>query len=47
MEYRLENGRVDVYRASWAIELGDLLNALRDLLRTGARPAAIVWHDES
>ncbi len=47
VEYQLENGQEDLYPASWAVELGDLVNALRSFLQTGVRPSGITWHDDS
>ena len=47
IEYRLENGQVDAYPASWTYPLADVMRALAHFREQGGPPGLILWHDDS
>lgn len=47
IEYRLDNGQVDEYPASWALSVGDVEQAMQHFLRTGEPAPWIAWHNDS
>lgn len=44
IQYRLDNGQLDEYPASWALPVEEVKNAIRHFLRTGEPAPWIVWH---
>jgi immunity protein Imm1 of predicted polymorphic toxin system len=47
IEYRLDNGQVDEYPASWALSAGEVKKAIQHFLLTGEPAPWIVWHNDS
>ncbi len=47
IQYRLDNGQVDAYPASWALAAGEVKNAMQHFLRTREPAPWIVWHNDS
>jgi hypothetical protein len=47
IEYRLSNGQIDEFPASWAVDETSIAQALEYFLRFKTRPPIIAWHDES
>jgi hypothetical protein len=45
--YRLQNGQIDRYPASWALPLAEVTRALEYFQKTEERPPFIMWHDDS
>jgi Immunity protein Imm1 len=46
INYRLTNGQVDSYPASWAYSIEKVKLALRAFLETGQPPGWIQWHED-
>jgi hypothetical protein len=47
IEYRLSNGQVDEYPASWALPEPNIMRALEYFVeREGRRPPFVQWHDD-
>ncbi len=44
IEYRLSNGQVDAYPASWAYDLATVYEALIEFAAAGMPPTPIQWH---
>jgi hypothetical protein len=44
--YRLGNGQVDQYPASWALSEADIFEALAYFVEHKCRPPFIAWHDD-
>ncbi|MBO9872832.1 MULTISPECIES: hypothetical protein [Xanthomonas] len=47
IEYKLSNGQVDSYPASWALPLATIERALACFRDTGKPPTFICWHNDS
>ena len=47
LEYRLANGQVDKYPASWAYPRDILITALTHFVRHRTMPAGICWYNDS
>jgi hypothetical protein len=47
IEYRLGNGQIDQFPASWALDEAAIAQALEYFFTFKTRPPFIVWHDES
>jgi hypothetical protein len=46
LSFRLANGQVDVYPASWTLPRETIEKALAHFVETGERPAFVRWHDD-
>jgi hypothetical protein len=46
LSYRLSNGQIDEYPASWALPEGELFEALAYFVEYKDRPPFVVWHDD-
>jgi hypothetical protein len=46
LRYRLSNGQIDEYPASWAVSKLEIFEALAHFLEHECRPPFIVWHDD-
>ncbi len=47
LSYRLSNGQIDEYPASWAIPEVELFEALAYFVEHTARPPFVTWHDDA
>lgn len=47
IEYRLSNGQVDLYPASWALPLATIERAFASFRDTGKPPTFVRWHNDS
>jgi hypothetical protein len=46
IDYKLSNGQLDQYPASWAYPVADLKRALRFFIETRRPPDWIEWHED-
>ena len=46
IEYRLKNGQIDEYPASWALPTKKLRKAVNEFLQSGTLPSGLTWHDD-
>ena len=47
IEYRLDNGQVDSYPASWALPLPEIQAAIEHFIRKSEPPPWLVWNNDS
>ena len=46
LQYRLSNGQVDEYPASWALSKSEIFEALAYFVEHQHRPPFVAWHDD-
>jgi hypothetical protein len=46
IQYKLSNGQIDEYPASWALQESEILEALAYFLEHKNRPRSVTWHDD-
>ena len=46
IDYRLSNGQLDRYPASWALPIVEVRRALAYFKRKRQRPPFVVWHED-
>ena len=47
IRYRLENGQVDEYPASWALPRSEIQKALAHFITSNKPPSWLAWHNDS
>jgi hypothetical protein len=47
LPFRLSNGQIDYYPASWTLERSTIFSAISEFAKTGMSPQFIDWHDDS